>query len=153
MKKYSKKHRQPHGQKPRQSAMPVPQKPDSPKLLVKVQMVKDDVLTISRAEYDALVSHAHMVNTVEDLLKCSGKYTAAAYLRHVFKKSMADDLDDVPGMDTLLTLDRAEYDNLNRITGVLNALASVSKRITEYELGSMLETLFCADSDEKEEKP
>lgn len=153
MKKYNKKNRQPRDRKPRQIAMPASQKPDRQKLLVKVQMVKDDVLTISRAEYDELVSNAHLLNAAEDLVKCGSKYTAAAYLRHVFKNSMSDELDDVPGMDTLVTLDRAEYDSLNRVTGLLNALISVSKIRPEYDLSDMLEKLFIADEVEKEETP
>lgn len=145
MKKYSQKNRQPHNQKPQQNRLPVPEDMPIRKLLAEIQIACDAMITIPRAEYDMLVNHAHLVNVTEVLCKCSSQYTAATFLRHMIANFTTDELDEVPGKDTPVTLDRAEYDGLNRATGLLNALVNVSKRSPDYYLGNMLEMLFCQD--------
>jgi len=144
MKKYNQKN-QPRNHKPQQNRMPLPEKLPRPKLLAEVQIVRDDAITIPRAEYDELVNNAHVVNVVEELCKCSSHYTAATFLRHMVKNHSTDWPDDAPGMNTLVTLDRAEYDGLNQATGLLNAIVDVSKRPPDYNLSNMLEVLFCED--------
>lgn len=144
MKKNNRNH-QPRNQKPQQNRMPIPEKLPRPKLLAEFQIVRDDVITIPRAEYDDLVNNAHVVNVVEELCKCSSHYTAATFLRHMIKNFSIDWKDDAPGMNTLVTLDRAEYDGLNQASGLLNAMVGVSKRTPDYNLSNMLEMLFCED--------
>ena len=151
MKKYNKKN-QPRNHKPQQNRIAASKKLPRPKLLAEVKIVSNDAITLSRAEYDTLVNNAHLVNDVEQLCLCSGKYTAATFLRHMFAHFMTDTLDDAPGLDTLVALDRAEYDTLNRATGLLDALAIVAGRHSDYKLSEMLEYLYCADEDEKVEK-
>lgn len=145
MKNYNKQNRQSGNQKPQQNRTPFPEKLPRPKLLAEVQIMRDDAITIPRAEYDDLVNNAHIVNVVEELCKCSSHYTAATFMRHMVKNFSTDWKDDAPGMDTLVTIDRAEYDGLNQATGLLNAIVGVSKRPPDYNLSNFLELLFCED--------
>lgn len=145
MKKYNQKNRQSRNQKPQQNRMPVPEDMPIRKLLAEIQITSDEMITIPRAEYDMLVDHAHLVNVTEVLCKCSSQYTAATFLRHMIANFTTDELDEAPGKDAPVTLDRAEYDSLNRTTGLLNALVDVSKRGPNYNLSNMLEMLFCQD--------